>query len=301
MVKSSKDVVSARQLMVLERAFRDKDGASISGLAKECKVSPNTIVRDAEDLHRKIPIIEVKGKRVHAAPTGLEAIWSGRDIGERLGNYPAKENLAKKVFSFIKEHRKAIQRLVLGSGTTVRECARELMKGAACLGDMRIHTANLLVLHDFVYHKPSNLCIELPRGEVDLERATLWSEDIVEYFQGIEPQAVITSFSDVHFEEGFCTRYDDAREKLANLRPKFDGCRWVIIPMEWSKIARCVHDPVTDSRDEQLDFVGGKRKYIIITDRPSPDKWDKNVDDEKLADLDLWKETYKDGIEIIYA
>jgi DeoR/GlpR family transcriptional regulator of sugar metabolism len=301
--KRSEVEVLTNKLKVLERICGEKSGVSISELAKEYNVSESTIKKYVEDLLWKIPVVEIKNKKIRVLPSTLEEMWSGTSIGDRIAPSETKIRLAQVAFSFIEQHISQIGRLILGVGTTVHKCACELMKGASHLGHiMRIHTANLLILQEFIWHKPSNLYIELPGGEVDLKTGTLWSEDTAKYFKSIEAQAVIASFSDMSFERGFCTiHHGIIGEQLAILKPNPQTCKWVIIPIEWWKIARITNIPVADSREEQLDFIGGKRKYVIITDRPSQDKWDKNIDDEKLADLYKWKETYKDGIEIIYA
>jgi DeoR/GlpR family transcriptional regulator of sugar metabolism len=301
MAKKSDLEISSRRFKILERLYGEEDGVSFSRLAKESKVTEGTIRKDVEGLRRKFPIIEIKGDKVYEVPTGLEAIWSGTPVGERLGPSESKSKLAKAVFLFIEQHKEEISRLILGTGTTVYGCASELIKGAPRLGDMRIHTANLLVLQEFIYQKPHNLYVEFPSGEINLNTAALWSGHIAEYFRELEAQAVITSFSDVSFVKGFCTIHHDINEKLVNLKPNPRTCKWVIIPIEWWKIARYANVTIANSRDDQLDFVGGKRKYIIITDRPSQEEWKPRIDDEKLDDLDKWKKEYKDGIEIIYA
>jgi len=301
MTKRSKKEVSASELAVLERIYREKEGVSIPELAKEYDVGQKTMRNYVEDLLLKIPIIEVKGGKVCAVPTTLRQMWSGTPIGDRLGPSPSKGRLAKGVFLFIEQHKEEIGRLILGAGTTVCECARELMSGASRLGHMRIHTANLLVLHEFVCQKPSNLWIESPSGEVNLNTAALWDSGIAKYFQDIEAQAVVTSFSDMSFEKGFCTIHHDIEEKRANLKPNPQTCKWVIIPIEWKRMARSANNPVANSRERQLEVIDGRRKYIIITDKPSQEEWNAEIDDKKLADLDKWKKEYKDGIEIIFA
>jgi DeoR/GlpR family transcriptional regulator of sugar metabolism len=298
--KRSEEEVSARKLMVLERVFGDKDGVSISELAKEYKVGEGTIKKYVEALKNKIPIIEIKSGKVHSAPTGLEAIWSGTVIGKRLAKPRSKIKLAEAAISFVKKNKKKIQGLVLGTGTTVHECARELINKENDLEHMRVYTDNLLVLHDFIYYKPDKLYLEMPHGELDMERAALRGDEIADYLRNLDINVVITSFSDMSFDKGFCTVYQDKAEKFANLCPKSKNCRWVIVPIEWLKIGRKIGNPVAESRDEQLDFANG-RKYIIITDRPSETDWDADVDNPKREDLEKWLQAYPDGIEIIYA
>lgn len=300
--KVSEDNVSTRRMKVLERVCGEKDGISVSELAKEYGVAGVTIEKDVEDLGDKLRIVEIKNKKVCAVPTTLEEMWSGTPIGERLAPSESKNRLAKAVFSFVEQH-KEIRNLILGTGTNVHRCACELIRGASSFRDMRIYTANLLVLHEFIWRKPANWFIESPGGELNLDTGALWSRENENYFKNVKAKAVITSFSEMSFEKGFCNIHPgDEKEKLANLKPNPQTCKWVIIPMEWHKIVSGTHKPVADSREEQLDFAGGnKRKYIIITDKPSQDEWNPEIDDEKLADLSKWKETYPDGIEIIYA
>jgi DeoR/GlpR family transcriptional regulator of sugar metabolism len=305
MAKKSEDEVSARRLMILEQIYMHREGISHSDLKElipdKYKVTESTIKKDVEDLRNKVPIVEIKGGKVYAAPTGLEAIWAGTPIGPRLVPSESKRKLAKKVFSFVEERRDQIGKLVLGGGTTLYRCACELIKGASSLRNVRIHTANLLIFHEFVCQKPGNLWIETPSGEINFSTASLWRKDIDEYFRDIEADAVITSFSDMSFEKGFCTIHHDINEKRANLKPNPETCKWVIIPIEWRKIARSANTQIAHSRDEQLDFVGGKRKYIIITDRPSDSTWNAEIDDIKLADLHKWEKEYPTGVEIIFA
>jgi DeoR/GlpR family transcriptional regulator of sugar metabolism len=304
--KKSGDEVSARNIMVLEQVCGEKNGVSFSALVrslpKKYKVGENTLRKNVEELCLKIPIIEIKDGKVHTTPATLEKMWLGTSIGDRLIAPPGpKIALAKAVFSFVEQHKNQIGKLILGAGTTVHKCACELIKGASCLRNIRIHTANLLVFHEFIWHKPANLYVESPNGELYLDKATLWRGDIAEYFKGVEAQAVITSFSDMSFEKGFCTVHHDIEEKLANLKPNPETCKWVVIPIEWQKIARSANTPVAESRKEQVNCIEGKRKYIIITDRPPQEEWNPEIDDEKMADLAKWKEEYKNGIEIYSA
>lgn len=301
MTRRSKKAVLVSEMAVLESACKEKDGASISALAEKYGVSTNTIKKYVENIRHKtkIPIIEIADGKVHTVPTGLEAMWAGTPIGDRLGPSEPKSKLANATFSFIEKHKKELGRLIFSAGSTAYQCALSLIQGASKLGNIRIHTANLLILHEFVCHKPSNLWVESPCGEVNLNTAALWNKEIAQYFKSIEAQAVITGFSDMSFEKGFCTIHHDIDEKMANLCPNAKT-KMVIIPIEWSKMAKSDNNPVADSREEQLDFVNG-RKYVIITDKPSPEAWNKEIDDDKLADLEMWEKEYSDGVEIIYA
>jgi DeoR/GlpR family transcriptional regulator of sugar metabolism len=298
--KVAEDKVLARRLMVLERVCGEKDGVSVSELATEYGVTGVTIENDVKDLGNKLRIVEIKNKKVYALPTTLEEMWSGTPIGERLTPSQSKIKLARATLSFLEQREDRIGRLILGTGTTVHTCACALIS-AKNFKNKRIHTANLLVIHEFIWHKPTNLFIESPGGALNLDTGALWSEESENYFKNIDAQAAVASFSDMSFKKGFCTIHQDEKEKLANLKPNPQTCKWVIIPMEWRKIVSGVHKPVANSRDEQLDFAGGRRKYIIITDKPSESEWNKDVDDPKLEDLLKWQEAYPDGVEIIYA
>jgi len=306
MAKKSKREIAARRLMVLEEIYKQADGIKVFALtdvvAQEFEAAEKTVLHDLEELKSEGFPIEIDGNRVWVPAVGMKDAWKKSNMGVRLAKSERKTKLALATYSFIKDHKDVISNIIAGTGTTVRECVHELLDRESELEQMRVYTANLLVLHDFIYHAPAKLRVELANGELDLDRAALAGKTLVAYLKGLKDvEAIITSFSDMSFEKGFCTEFQDTDSKMANLRPDSPKCRWVIIPIEWRKIWRSVNTPVAGSRDEQVDFAGGKRKYVIITDKPSPEDWEPEVDDPKLEDLEKWKTKYGDGVEIVYA
>lgn len=307
MGKKSKETISARRLKILEEIYRSKGGITLVTLVdiiaeKFGQISKQTVQKDLDDLISEGFPIQIDGIKVWVPVVGMQDTWVGTIIGNRLLKSEQKRKLAKATFIFVKKNKKSIKEIIAGTGSTVYECIHELLDRENELEPMRIHTANLLVLHCSIYHKSKKFVVEVANGELDLDRAALTGEHIADYFAGLENiNAVITGFSDMSFEKGFYTEFLDKNSKLADLRPKSKKCKWIIIPIEWSKITTSVGTPVAKNREEQLDFADGNRKYIIITNKPSDEEWESEVDDPRLADLEKWKETYPDSVEIIYA
>ena len=306
MTKKSQKEISARKFKIFDEIYRNKGRVNIIALVDIItktfsKVKKQTVMKDLADLQSEGFPIEIYGDAVYVPTVGIEGFWKDTQMGERLSKWEQKRKLAKVVFSLVKKNKNLIRKMVAGTGTTVRECIHELIHGQKDLENMRIYTPNLLVLHDFIRHKPDKLFVELPNGELDLDRAALAGDKVADYLQELDIDAVITSFSDMSFEKGFCTEFLDKAGKIANLKPTSQKCKWVIIPIEWSKIGTDVGSAVAQSRNEQLNFIGGKRKYIIITNKPSDTDWDEQVDDPKSEDLQKWQNAYPDGVEIIYA
>lgn len=306
MGKKSKDEISARKFKILKEIYKNKRGITLSALADFITeifgtVSKHTVEKDLENLISEGFPIQIDNNNIWVPSVGIEDTWLDTGMGNRLPKSVQKRNLAKVTFKFIRDNKKLIRKIIAGTGTTVYHCLHELLDREDELENMRIYTANLLVLHCSIYHK-SKTFLELPNGEVDLERAALTGDHIAGYFQGLEDiDAVITGFSDMSFEKGFCTEFLDKNSKLADLKPKSSKCRWIIIPIEWTKITTCVGSPVAQSREGQLDFDNGKRKYVIITDKPSSEQWNPDVDHPRREDLNKWKQSYPDGVQIIYA
>lgn len=306
MTKKSQEEISARKFKILDEIYRNKGRVNIIALGDIItktfgKVGKQTVLKDLADLQSEGFPIEIYEDAVCVPTVGIEGFWKDTQMGERLRKWERKRKLAKVVFSLVKKNKNLIRKMVAGTGTTVRECVHELIHGQKDLENMRIYTPNLLVLHDFIRHKPDKLFVELPNGELDLERAALAGDKVADYLQELDIDAVITSFSDMSFEKGFCTEFLDKAGKIANLNPTSPKCKWIIIPIEWSKIGTDVGSPVAQSRNDQLNFIGGKRKYFIITNKPSDTDWDAEVDDPKLEDLQKWQNAYPGDVEIIYA
>jgi DeoR/GlpR family transcriptional regulator of sugar metabolism len=300
--RKSDEKVSTRKLKILELICKDPKGISFPTLVeligKEYKVHEDTIRSDMKDLKGKFPI-EINRGNICASSMGLGKMWFDTKIGNRMGNPESKRKLAEKTFSFIKKHKDDIRILVLGTGTTVHECAKELINRENELHNMRIDTDNLLVLYEFICNRPNKLQLELPKGLLNLDRAALRGPDTIKHFQNLDAEAIITSFSDMSFEKGFCTIHDDSEEKLANLRPKSNRCRWIIIPIEWDKIGNPTGTPVATTRKEQLDLKKGK-KYIIITNKPPEQECNSEVNKNRIEDLNRWKMAHPDNIEILF-
>lgn len=296
--KGSGEQVSARRLKILELICNEPKGISLSSLvnniAAKYNVQQNTIQDDLKSLKEKFPI-EINMDNICVSRMGLEKIWSDTEIGNRMGKSESKRKLAQRTYSFIMEHKDNIGTLVLGAGTTVHECAKELINHEAELPKMRFDTDNLLVLYEFICNKSNKLHLELPQGLLDWDRAALKGRGPVKYFQNLAADVVITSFSDMSFKQGFCTIDEDSDKKLTNLH---SDCRWIIIPIEWDKIGTSIGTPIAENIKKQLDF---KKKYVIITNIPVGQERDSEVNKKKLEDLNKWKNAYPDIIEIIDA
>ncbi len=306
MGKTAEYKINARRYKALETLFKTRGAMNLAVLTdtigKAFDISKRTIRDDLGELISEGFPIEIDGNKVWVPAVGMEDTWLGTVIGNRLLKSEQKRRLAKATFAFVEKNKRLIKKIIAGTGSTVHECMHELLDREDKLDHMRIYTANLLVLHCSIYHKSKKFFVEVPNGELDLDRAALTGSHIADYFNGIEDvDAILTGFSDMSFDKGFCTEFLDKSSKLVDLRPKSKKCRWVIIPIEWSKIGTSVGAPVAKSREEQLDFANGKRKYIIITDKPSKDQWVPAADDPTLEDLMEWKKAYPDGVEIIYA
>ena len=307
MAKGAEHEIYARRYRILEKICKSIHEIEIKSLVdsvrREFNVSEETVTKDLDALSSEGFPIEKDRVKVWMPARGMLGTWVNTAVGGRIKESEQKRRLAEATFIFIKKNKKQIDEIIAGTGSTAYRCVQELIDNEKELGNMKIHTANLLVLHCAVYHKSKNFFVEVPNGELDLERAALKGDHISDYFQGLKNvDAVITSFSDMSFEEGFRTEFTDKNSKLADLLPnKSPKCKWIIIPIEWLKIGRAVGNPVAASRGEQLDFADGRRKYVIITDKPSETDWDLEVDGPKLEDLQKWQKEYGDGVEIVYA
>ena len=312
--KGPEEGIARRELRLLEELFR-RQSVDIEDLVTMYRgefhiLDRRTLLDDVngtktrQGLRERGFPIEVTGTEMRISPIGLEGLWKGTPIGDRLSRgKESKKLLAKEVVRYLlklnEDLKQDIKRIVLGTGTTVYEAAKEILNHNDELNIRNVHTSNLLVLREFILRKPRNIKIEMSPGTLVRETASLATEEDVERPLPSGVDAVVTSFNGLSYEKGFSTGVaNDVREKFSNLCPRKE-CKWVIIPIEWQKVGFTDVAVVgkRKKRRDVLDFVQGTRTYVIITDPPKGTPAGK--DQGRFKGLEKWNAL--DGVEVVYA
>jgi DeoR/GlpR family transcriptional regulator of sugar metabolism len=245
--------------------------------------------------------IFVQHDRVSIARLGLEGLWEGTPIGDRLiRNVESKERLARRIVDFLYENGESIYRIILGSGTTMFEVTKEIIARRDQLGISNIYTTSLLVVREFVFHKMSPVDkpnIHMAQGMLNVHTGSLFSERGVKDLRGLRVDAVITSFYGLFYDEITTGQFHERSEMIANLRPH-EKCKYVMIPLEWFKIGR--RGSVIIEKEEgrgSLELLDCRKwRYVIITDPPNEQEMSKGRNPERRKILKYWHEN---GVEII--
>lgn len=230
-------------------------------IVRDYDVSPNISAKEVEFCRQILGLIS------HVGIANL--LGAKTFIGSRLRNEQSKQiraKLAKAVADYIENKPGEIRELILGTGSTIYEVAQEIIARENDLSIDYIYTTSFLVLYAFALGKPSRIRLEVVNGIWDDHTASLQSSRAIDRLLSSHAQAVITSFAGLS-TEGFITRtIHDKDEKLMNLYPG-NGCEYVIIPMEWKKLARRSLEHLKKGK-EALEFLSGKKKYVLVTDYP---------------------------------
>lgn len=304
-IRRTNENIARVQLSILGDLFNGSD-LSIGDVVKEYGYKDERTAKGDIAKLRSMGIpISLQHNQVSVTRLGENGLWKGTPIAKRLiKGVQSKQMLAKKVVDFLKEYGDDIYSIILGTGTTTNEVAKELLARIEELNIRGVYTTNLLVLREFILSKTKlhqeEIKVAMAPGILNVNTGSLLSDNGADYLNEFPVDAVITSFSGLS-REGFSTNHlHDRSEGLMNLRPH-KTCKYVIIPIEWSKIG--IWDIVVKLKgkkrgDDVLDFRPEGRRYIIITDHPDKSELHNVKNDEKHKILDHWQEK---GVEIIYA
>jgi len=303
-IRRTNENIARVQLSILGDLFNGRD-LSIGNLIKEYGYKDERTAKSDIAKLRSIGIpISLQHNIVSVTRLSENGLWKGTPIAKRLtSGVQPKQRLAREVVDFLKEYGDDIHSIILGTGTTTNEVAKELLARIEELNLRGVYTTNLLVLHEFILSKiklgEEGIKIAMAPGILNVNTGSLLSHNGADYLNELPVDAVITSFSGLSCE-GFSMNYfHDRSEGLMNLRPH-KTCKYVIIPIEWSKIG--IWDVVVKLNgkkrgDDVLDFRPDGRRYIIITDRPDESDMHMVKNNEKCKILDYWQEK---GVETIY-
>jgi DeoR/GlpR family transcriptional regulator of sugar metabolism len=306
MGKTSRENIARRQLWLLKELF-EKHIVPIAALSdtyqKEFHITDSrSLQADLVKLKSIGLPIEMTATEVRVSAQRMRKMWHGTLVGKRLSkrkSMESKERLAKKTVDFIKDNRDDISVLMLGTGTTVWEAAKEILTRENELDITTIYTASVLVLDAFVSRRPGDVTLRMAGGALDERTAWLKSRKGVQFLSKAPVDAVVTSFMGL-CREGFRTAQDyEVDEKLMNLRPH-KRCKFVVIPIEWSKIDHEDGELVAEQIERKkgrdvLDFLGGTRQYVIVTDPPRGKL--QGRDRDKLDLLEYWRD--EKGVQVL--
>lgn len=243
----------------------------------------------------------------------LKLLWRFKaneegDIYKKLKNLEEnpheKQNLVNKVCQLLQK--KEIHHVMLSTGVTMFELARQIIKQKDKFGIQSIISSNMLIHLEFLLSKIplAQLPLGMPPGKMLFQHETAsfgQERELIPYeltsdiLQDV--QASVLSFTSLSFDEGFkigLGHQADINEKLIYLRPP-NSCNLVLITIDWAKILSDA--PGTTVKDAQerksyqlFDFVNN-RQYVIITNRP--EEIISNKDKEREDDLKRWAEEGK--------
>jgi len=225
------------------------------------------------------------------------------DIYQKLRNLEQnpgpKVDLVTKVCDLLKM--KEVQHVMLSTGVTMFELARQILARYSELGIQTIISSNMLIHVEFLLSKiaPASLLLGLPPGKLHFQHDTASFGHERELTAGElnsdtlkAVQASVLSFTSLSFEAGFKIGLGyqaDINEKLFHLRPP-EGCRLVIILIDWEKIlsgagGNAVQDAQGRKGHKLFDLSNG-RQYVIMTTRPG--HVESELDRKRIADLERW-------------
>jgi len=218
-------------------------------------------------------------------------------------NPHGKQNLINKVCQLLQK--KEIHHVMLSTGVTMFELARQIIKQNNKFGIQSIISSNMLIHLEFLLRKTplAQLPLGMPPGKMlfqqetasfGQERELTPNELNGDILQDI--QASVLSFTSLSFDKGFkiaLGHQADINEKLIHLRPP-SGCSLVIITIDWEKILSEAPGAVVEDKQghrsyQLFDFSNNpNRQYIIITNRPKDISLE--IDKKRAEDLRKWTE-----------
>lgn len=292
---------SLRRLYLLKQILKGKDKTIdiiISELKKyQCMgVNLKQIEKDLKVLTKAgwpARLVEIQSKDSHLEQVvqfqepSFAFQWEGSDAAKRMDqNVRIKTLLAKAVVNDLREM-EDVKWAILGSGTTVHAVARELFLREEDIGIEGISTANIFVLQEYIRQYPLDITIEITSGTLNWETGCLLVPGGGTYQEGRNAEVAITSFSGLT-NEGFHTKpFIDVMEKQRQLDPKNKACKYILIPLEWSKIGS-YHRQVTFP--EEIN----DRRYILYTEKPvEPER-------NKLEIVEHWRKKLGDNFQVRY-
>lgn len=239
----------------------------------------------------------------------LKLLWKFQateqgDIYKKLRNVEEnpheKFNLVNKVCQVLQK--KKIHHVMLSTGVTMFELARQIIQQNNRFGIEGIISSNMLIHIEFLLRKTPSVQLSLgtPPGKMLFQQETasfgqvreLTDEEIKsDIMENV--QASVLSFTSLSFNEGFkigLGHQDDIKEKIIHLRPP-KKCKLVIIVIDWEKILSKNGVIVQDTQDQKgykLFDISDGREYLIITNRPEITS--SKEDKDRAEDLKLWEE-----------
>lgn len=214
-----------------------------------------------------------------------------------------KRNLINKVCELLQK--KEIHNVMLSTGVTMFELARQIIKRHDELGIKSIISSNMLINWEFLLRKTplAQLPLGMPPGKMLFQHETASfgqeRELTIDELNGDilqDVQASVLSFTSLSFDEGFkigLGHRADINEKLIYLRPP-NSCHLVLITIDWAKILDAPGTIVKDAqgnRGYQLFDFSNDREYIIITNRP--EDVSSEINKKRVYDLKRWEEEGK--------
>ena len=293
-VRRTNETIAQVKLEILADLFNGKELYMTDIIREYAYKDKRNAKKDLHELLAQGIPVYIQKNRVRLA-VELEGLWKGTLVGDRLiDSIQSKQRLAQEVVNFLLKKKDEIRRIILGSGTTMRVLTQQLLKSRTELAINNIFTANLLVLREFIANKitpEEKPQIHMTPGRLNIFTGSLYSDDGIKSLGSSPAQAVITSFDGLDYDEITTGQHHELSEKIMNLMPNNKKCRYVIIPMEWSKIGASgvviVEKEEGKGTVELLDTK--KREYIIIVDPQ-----DENI--EKCKILKHWQQK---GVKII--
>ena len=293
-----------RRLFLLQQILGRKD-AAIDIIIKELQKAKCTGL-SLKHIRNDLGLLSKAGWLVHLGSKPLDRgqtipailsdgatfafLWKDKEseAAERLDKQTETKNMLAEALVGDMEEMKDVKWAILGSGTSVHAVAKVLFERSDTVGIEGISTANVFVLQEYIRQKP-RMTIEITAGTLDWGTGCLLLPHGGTYQEGRAAEIVVTGFSGLT-REGFHTRpIVDVNEKERQLNPEGEACRYILIPLEWSKIGayhRCVKFPA--------NVHERKFKYIVYTNKPD------QAEQEKLAILEHWKTELRGKFEVRY-
>jgi DeoR/GlpR family transcriptional regulator of sugar metabolism len=278
-----------RRCQIAAKTLSDNK-VSVNELMQLFSITKDSIDKDVEELCNLGISVKLEGENLILPTVGVEVLWGDTVIGNRLHDTDSinrKQYLAESVVDYLKPHDYSIKSILIGTGVSAYKVAETIYRREHELHIAEIHSSSVLALFAFAHFRPG-MTLKIAGGQLD--RTTAWFEGKlgIEYLKEQSIDAIITSFMCLS-KKGFTTQQPyEVDEKRMNLR--HTNARFCLIPMEWTKLASESGNLITPEKgtgEDILDFLDGRRTYVIFTDVPETLSDDK--DKERLDVLDFWE------------
>ncbi len=191
------------------------------------------------------------------------------------------------------------KKLFVGTGTTAYSVLQQLVLDDYISKITYIASNNLLALCLAIWELPDHVKFDVVQGSLDKNYGMIAFPQVSyrDQLKNSSIDTIITSFKGISFDKGFFSDdRRDSQEKLMNLRPPFDSCRNIIIPIGWDKIGDVYATSVVASKEDLV--LDSNITYWMITDPPSGTLT--TSDREKEAEIDRWRQ-YNSAIRVLSA